>query len=234
MAPLKAWLFAGTLSLAAAPAFAAPVQYRGGREFLWRSRPAGRRHGRQGDQHPVEPRPGSASVRSRSFHGPGAESRQGGDRQWHRLRPLDGETDASDPAAGRVEIVAADVAGKKDGDNPHLWYAPDVMKAVAARLADSLSTLDAPHKAVYDKGAKTFQASLKPIEDKIAAMKAKYANVPVTASEPVFGYMADALGLDMHNKTFQLAVMNNTEPSALGCRRFRGRPQEPQGQGHAL
>ena len=35
----------------------------------------------------------------------------------------------------------------------------------------------------------------------------------MTASEPVFGYMAEALGLNMRNEKFQLAVMNNTEPS---------------------
>jgi zinc/manganese transport system substrate-binding protein len=35
----------------------------------------------------------------------------------------------------------------------------------------------------------------------------------VTATEPVFGYMAAALGLDMRNGGFQLAIMNDTEPS---------------------
>ena len=37
---------------------------------------------------------------------------------------------------------------------------------------------------------------------------------PVTATEPVFGYMAEALGLKMRNEAFQIAVMNDTEPSA--------------------
>jgi zinc/manganese transport system substrate-binding protein len=37
--------------------------------------------------------------------------------------------------------------------------------------------------------------------------------VPVTATEPVFGYMADAMGLTMLNETFQVAMMNETEPS---------------------
>ncbi len=51
-------------------------------------------------------------------------------------------------------------------------------------------------------------------------MKAKYAGQPVTASEPVFGYMAGLLGLDMHNESFQLSVMNNTEPSASDVAKF--------------
>jgi len=36
----------------------------------------------------------------------------------------------------------------------------------------------------------------------------------VTATEPVFGPMADSLGLTMRNQRFQLAMMNDTEPSA--------------------
>jgi zinc/manganese transport system substrate-binding protein len=38
--------------------------------------------------------------------------------------------------------------------------------------------------------------------------------VPVTATEPVFGCVFDALGMQVKNQSFQSAVMNNTEPSA--------------------
>ena len=48
---------------------------------------------------------------------------------------------------------------------------------------------------------------------KIAKIKAAHAGTPVTATEPVFGYMADALGFKMLNYSFQIAVMNDTEPS---------------------
>ena len=43
---------------------------------------------------------------------------------------------------------------------------------------------------------------------------------PVTASEPVFGYMASALGLNMRNEKFQLSIMNDTEPSARDVAAF--------------
>jgi zinc/manganese transport system substrate-binding protein len=42
----------------------------------------------------------------------------------------------------------------------------------------------------------------------------------VTATEPVFGYMASALGLTMRNERFQLDVMNDTEPSAADIAAF--------------
>jgi zinc/manganese transport system substrate-binding protein len=117
-------------------------------------------------------------------------------------------------APGRKEIVVANLVHKKAGDNPHIWYDPATMVALAKVLAADLSSVDPAHKADYAKGADTFIESLKPLEMKIAEMKKRYAGQPVTASEPVFGYMAEALGLKMHNEQFQLAVMNNTEPSA--------------------
>ena len=118
------------------------------------------------------------------------------------------------PKPGRVVIDVATLVGKKAGDNPHLWYDPPTMPAAAKALAAAFSAADPAHKADFEARLKTFDASLKPMNDKIAAIRAKYAGAPVTASEPVFGYMATALGMKMHNEKFQLAIMNDTEPSA--------------------
>ena len=126
----------------------------------------------------------------------------------------------ADPSSGRAEIVAADLVGKKSGDNPHLWYDPKTMDAVAHDLAAKLSAIDPSHKAEFEKNAAAFDRAMEPIGAKVSAMKAKYAGQPVTASEPVFGYMAGLLGLDMHNESFQLSVMNNTEPSASDVAKF--------------
>ncbi|MFP3711694.1 zinc ABC transporter substrate-binding protein, partial [Paraburkholderia sp. SIMBA_009] len=65
-----------------------------------------------------------------------------------------------------------------------------------------------------------FVASLQPIDAKVAALRAQYHGVPVTATEPVFGYMSDAIGLDMRNQRFQLATMNDTEASAQDVAAF--------------
>ena len=50
----------------------------------------------------------------------------------------------------------------------------------------------------------TFLASLEPIDDKVDAIRKKFGGAPVTATEPVFGYMAAALGLTMRNENFQI------------------------------
>lgn len=117
-------------------------------------------------------------------------------------------------APARREILASSVAGKKPGDNPHLWYDPATMKAIGEALGAELALADPAHGADYRKGTDAFAASLEPLEAKIVAMRAKYAGQPVAASEPVFGYMAERLGLQMREEKFALAVMNNAEPSA--------------------
>ncbi len=124
------------------------------------------------------------------------------------------------PAAGRVAIVAADLMNRKAGDNPHLWYDPSTMPAVANALAAALVAADPGHRDDYMARLKTFLASLEPLNEKIAAMRGKYAGGAVTASEPVFGWMAEALKLQMRNERFQLAIMNDTEPSARDLAAF--------------
>ncbi len=111
---------------------------------------------------------------------------------------------------------------KKAGDNPHLWYDPSTMPTVAKALAAALSAVDPAHVDDYAARLKTFLASLQPIEDKIAEIRGKYAGTAVAATEPVFGYMATALHLTMLERHFQLAVMNNTEPSAGDLAAFEG------------
>ncbi|MEM8952654.1 MAG: zinc ABC transporter substrate-binding protein [Verrucomicrobiota bacterium] len=104
----------------------------------------------------------------------------------------------------RTVIRVSDLIGAKDGDNPHIWYNPKTMPALATKLGDVLKN---PATATQ------FINSLKPLTEKIAELKKKTAGIKVTATEPVFGYMAAALGFEMLNYDYQLAVMNDTEPS---------------------
>ncbi len=110
-------------------------------------------------------------------------------------------------------IVAARSSAAKPGDNPHLWYDPAYMKAAAKALVADLIAVDPAHKADYEQGEAKFLDSLKPLDDKIATMHKSYAGQPVTASEPVFGYQAELIGLKVHNEKYALAVMNNAEPT---------------------
>lgn len=120
----------------------------------------------------------------------------------------------------RTVIVAAQLVGKKAGDNPHLWYDPHTMPVVAKKIVEALGQADPAHKAEYDANLATFLASLQPIDGKIDALRAKYRGIAVTATEPVAGYLCDAIGLNMRNTRFQLSVMNDTEPAASDIAAF--------------
>ncbi|RAS37892.1 metal ABC transporter solute-binding protein [Paraburkholderia bryophila] len=127
---------------------------------------------------------------------------------------------AASKGSKRVTIVAADLTGKKGGDNPHLWYDPATMPKVARAVSEALVAADPAHKSAYDANLAKFLDSLKPIDAKVADLRGRYAGVPVTATEPVFGYMSDAIGLSMRNLRFQLATMNDTEASAADIAAF--------------
>ncbi len=127
---------------------------------------------------------------------------------------------AATPRAGRTVISAAQLTGRKPGDNPHLWYDPATMPAMATAIADALAKADSAHAPDYAARLKTTLAGLARITQRVAQLKAKHAGIPVTATEPVFGPMTDALGLTMRNQRFQLAMMNDTEPSARDVAAF--------------
>lgn len=127
--------------------------------------------------------------------------------------PWMGKLLSASTAQDRVTIVAADLVGAKKGDNPHLWYNPKTLPAIASTLAAELEKRDPANAAEYKANLATFDAAFGEILEKIAAVKAKYAGTPVTATEPVFGYMAEAMGFVMLNYDFQVATMNDTEPS---------------------
>jgi zinc/manganese transport system substrate-binding protein len=106
--------------------------------------------------------------------------------------------------AGRIVIRVADLSGVRAGDNPHLWYDPHTMPALAAKLSEILK---------QPENLAVFQNEMEQVTNKIAEIRPAANGMSVTATEPIFGYMTEALGFKMENYGFQLAVMNDTEPS---------------------
>ncbi len=129
---------------------------------------------------------------------------------------------AASRASTREIIEVARLVGKKPGDNPHVWYEASAVSALAKALADTLSRIDPAHRDQYAQRHAQFDASMRELDNRIAELRKRHAGTAVTATEPVFGYMAEALGLTMRNGRFQLAVMNGTEPSAKDIAAFEG------------
>lgn len=127
---------------------------------------------------------------------------------------------AAAPRRERSVIDAAQLIGYKAGGNPHLWYAPGTMPTVATAIGAALAEADRDHAEEYAAQLKATLSSLATIARRVEELKVKHAGTAVTATEPVFGPMADALALTMKNQRFQLAVMNDTEPSARDVAAF--------------
>jgi zinc/manganese transport system substrate-binding protein len=124
-------------------------------------------------------------------------------------------------APGRQMIVVADLVGRRPGDDPHVWYDPASMLALANALVQALSTADPLHGHEYAQNGAAFAQSLAPLRAALAALRQAHGGTPVTATEPVFAYAFRAMGLHVRNLAFQTAVMNDTEPSAAAIAAFQ-------------
>lgn len=118
------------------------------------------------------------------------------------------------PDDARLVVDVSSLVGAQPGGNPHLWYDPRTIPALAGALAADFSRLDPAGADQYRQRVDAYLASLKPLDEKVAAIRGRFAGTEVVASEPVFGLMAEALGLKMLGEDFQHAIMNETEPSA--------------------
>ena len=127
---------------------------------------------------------------------------------------------AASPIINRRTIIVASLAARKIGDNPHVWYDTQIMLGYAAVLTEVLAAIDPAHATDFRQRLAQFQTAIQPIQSKIAMLRDRLACTPVTATEPIFGYMFNSLGMRSRNHSFQLSVMNNTEPSASDIAAF--------------
>jgi zinc/manganese transport system substrate-binding protein len=124
-----------------------------------------------------------------------------------------GKLIAASPNRDRKLINAGELAGKKEGDNPHIWYDVSAVQQVADQITQALQELDPTDRDDLAIRNQRFKASLQPLLDRMAAIKSKYAGTRLTQTEPVFGYMGDALGLTIDDGDFQHAIEEGNDPS---------------------
>ncbi|HEY2507880.1 MAG TPA: zinc ABC transporter substrate-binding protein [Streptosporangiaceae bacterium] len=99
--------------------------------------------------------------------------------------------------------------------NPHLWYKPSTMPAVAKAVADDLAKLRPSHAAYFQANVTKFDHSLQPWLTAMAQFKAAYSGTPVAVTEPVGDYMLQAAGADIVTPFgLQADIMNGVDPSA--------------------
>lgn len=122
---------------------------------------------------------------------------------------------AANPVAGRVVLTVGDLIGKKEGDNPHMWYSPIYVERVVDKIASDLAAIDLGDASYFDERRAAYQAAgLKAYYDTINAIKTKYKGTPVGATESIFSYLATDTGLDLISPPDYLkAISEGTDPS---------------------
>ena len=122
---------------------------------------------------------------------------------------------AAAPNAQRQVIDVRELLGlPRDTVNPHLWYDPRTMPAVAEAAARAFAALDPPHAAFFHANAQRFAASLGPWKAALEALRSRYPDTPVAVVEPVANALLEAAGWRILTPlALQLAVMNGTDPA---------------------
>ncbi|MFC8088574.1 metal ABC transporter solute-binding protein, Zn/Mn family [Streptomyces sp. NPDC057301] len=100
-----------------------------------------------------------------------------------------------------AEVVnAVKVSGKTapaGGElNEHVWYDFPTVARLADRIAAALAKADPADAAAFGRNAKSFEAKLKPLQEKEARIRADHGGERVAITEPVPLYMIEAAGLE--------------------------------------
>lgn len=126
-----------------------------------------------------------------------------------------GKIESATPNANRKVIDVQHLLGLPDSTrNPHLWYSPRTMPAVAKAVAAELSKLQPSHAAQFHAKEAAFEHSLSAWYAAIKQLRDRYPNAAVAATEPVGDYMLGAAGVAVVTPySLQAAVMNGVDPA---------------------
>ncbi|HEY3958102.1 MAG TPA: zinc ABC transporter substrate-binding protein [Streptosporangiaceae bacterium] len=123
--------------------------------------------------------------------------------------------EAAAPSGKRTVIDVQSLLRLPDSTpNPHLWYSPSTMPAVARAVAADLGKLQPSHAAYFQANLRTFDRSLNAWTEALAKFKAAYPGTPVAVTEPVGDYLLQAAGARILTPfRFQADVMNGVDPA---------------------
>jgi len=123
---------------------------------------------------------------------------------------------AANPVSGRKELDVGKLVGKKEGDNPHLWYNPSYVYQAIDQITADLKSIDPADASYFDEQRTQYlNVGLKSYKDIISTIKQKYGGTPIGATESIFAYQSPALGLNLITPPeFMKAIAEGQQPTA--------------------
>jgi zinc/manganese transport system substrate-binding protein len=131
------------------------------------------------------------------------------------MEKIESASGGAGSSSSRKVIDVQKLLGLPDSTrNPHLWYKPQTMPAVARAIAADLAALQPAHAAYFKANAASFERSLAPWYRALAQFEAEYPGTPVATAEPVGDYMLEAAGtVNMTPFSLQADIMNGVDPA---------------------
>ncbi len=118
-------------------------------------------------------------------------------------------------------VNAAEVSGKKSGDNPHVWFSAQVREDTAKAITAAYKKA-VPSKADdFDKLYEQWQSKENDLAKSIAEVKKTADGLTYAATESVADYLASDLGLkDVTPTGYAQATANESEPTPTDIKQF--------------
>jgi zinc/manganese transport system substrate-binding protein len=119
------------------------------------------------------------------------------------------------PSSTRKLIDVQKLLGLPDSTrNPHLWYDPRTMPAVARAITSDLGALQPAHAGYFQAALARFEQALGPWQRALAQFASEYPHTPVATTEPVGDYMLEAAGtVNLTPFSLQADIMNGVDPA---------------------
>jgi zinc/manganese transport system substrate-binding protein len=123
---------------------------------------------------------------------------------------------AANPVGGRRVLNVGDLVGIKAGGNPHRWYSPGNVDQLINAITEAYKRMEPGQAGYFDAQRRTLEThGFAQYKGLVASIRARYAGVPVGASESIFAPLAEALGLRLLTPAgFLDAVSEGTDPTA--------------------
>jgi len=121
----------------------------------------------------------------------------------------------ADGAGGPTTLSVAALAGRGEGDNPHMWYSPGIVRKVAARIGADLARIDPNDAAYFAQRSRDFTTTALARYDELRSeIRSRYANTAVGATENIAVDLAADLGLRLVTPpAYMKAIAEGDDPT---------------------
>ncbi|KAA8822032.1 metal ABC transporter solute-binding protein, Zn/Mn family [Bifidobacterium vespertilionis] len=124
-------------------------------------------------------------------------------------------------SAKATVVDAAETAGVKEGDNPHVWFSAKAREATADAITKAYIAAEPANQAKFEELNKAWKDRETKLESKIKDASAKLSGQPYAATESVAWYLADDLGMtDATPSGYAQASANESEPSPSDLKQY--------------